>query len=928
MKPSADAFAPAGAAPPSSAAEGAGGSSRLAVPGSVRLDPVRDTKDDIAPDAMSSAVIDVGDPVGQDVFGEPADQDVFGEPADQDVFGEPADQDVFGESAGRNAFGEPAGQDVSGDPAGRNAFGEPAGQDVSGDPAGRNAFGEPAGQDVSGDPAGQDVSGEPAGQDVSGEPVGRNAFGEPVGQDVSGDPAGQDAFGEPVGRNAFGERWPGPIHATRDDPAAAALGDRFTAFGTSSPDGSVRPAHRPPAERLDAGGSRSAAYRTFDPRALPRRSGAGRIVATVLSVLAVAGAMAGGGHFVWKTELVRPALVRHQPPMPVPDMEPVPMHTADTAADMAADAASGAAPRTDERLQLPTPESAQAPPERPGHFVRVSAEAPDREDAVRVRAVPSTRASTSDRVAGSRTLPVVGTAESERVERAPAPARERRSPEPSPSVFPSGQPGRAGLGDRDHLPAVRAAARAGAVEPPVRATGREHRSPAPSPSVFPSGQPGRAGLGDRDHLPAVRAAARAGAVEPPVRATGREHRSPAPSPSVFPSGQPGRAGLGDRDHLPAVRAAARAGAVEPPVRATGRERRSPAPSPSVFPSGQPGRVGAGDRDHLPAVRAAARAEAAGAVEPPVRAAGRERRSPEPSPSVFPSGQPGRAGLGDRDHLPAVRAAARAEAAGAVEPPMRAAAGGRPDPADSPEPGPAPAGAGPRSGSGGGIEIRKRVRPDHVATLIERAYEMFRAGHVEPAAQAYRAVLGHEPRNRDALLGLAAVAAREGRWEEAAGRYGQALASNPADTVAQAALIAIDEQDPMHGERRLKALLRSEPRAAYLHFNLGNVYAAQSRWSEAQRSYLDAWHLDSGNADYAYNLAVSLDHLARRESALDFYREALALARSRPASFETAAAVARIRDMEASPGGAVATGRSLPEPAGAAPDGPTAAGSTR
>ena len=620
MKPSADVFTPADAAPPSSATEGAGGSSRLAVPGSGRLGPVRETRDGFAPGAMSSAVINVGEPAGQDVSSESADQ---------------------------------------------------------------------------------------------------------------------NAFGEPTGRNVFGERWPGLIRATRDDPDAAVLGDRFTAFGTSSPDGSVRPAHRPPTERLDAGGldaggSRSTAYRTFDPRALPRRSGAGRIVATVLSMLAVAGAMAGGGHFVWKTELVRPALVRHQPPMPVPDMEPVPMHTANTAADMAADAAlgvaSGAAPRTDERLRLPTPESAQAPPERPGHFVRVSAEAPGQEDAVRVRAVPSTGASTSDRAAGSRTLPVAETAESEPVERAPVPAQAR-----------------------------------------------EHRSTEPSLSVFPSGQPGRAGPGDHDHLSAVRVTARAGAVEPPVRV---------------------------------------------------------------------------------------------------------------------------------------------------------AAGGRPDPADSPEPGPAPAGAEPRSGSGGGIEIRKRVHTDQVAALLERAYEMFRAGHVEPAAQAYQAVLGHEPRNRDALLGLAAVAAREGRWEEAAERYGQALASNPADTVAQAALIAIDEQDPVHGERRLKALLRSEPRAAYLHFNLGNVYAAQSRWSEAQQSYLDAWHLDSGNGDYAYNLAVSLDHLARRESALDFYREALALARSRPASFETAAAVARIRDMEASPGGAVATGRSLPEPAGAASDGPTAAASVR
>ena len=254
----------------------------------------------------------------------------------------------------------------------------------------------------------------------------------------------------------------------------------------------------------------------------------------------------------------------------------------------------------------------------------------------------------------------------------------------------------------------------------------------------------------------------------------------------------------------------------------------------------------------------------------------------------------------------------------VEPIIRAAADSPAGFAGHPEFAMERAGTEPRPGPGAGIVIRKRVRADHVAASLERAYDAFRAGDVVSAAEAYRAVLGHEPHNRDALIGLAAVAAQAGRWDEAAGHYARVLALHPADTVAQAALIAIDEQDPARGESRLKALLWSEPRAAHLHFNLGNVYAAQSRWPEAQQSYFDAHRFDNGNADYAYNLAVSLDHLSRRESALDFYREALALAQSRPASFDTAAVLARIRDINPPQDVGFAPARSPSEPDGAAP----------
>ena len=221
-------------------------------------------------------------------------------------------------------------------------------------------------------------------------------------------------------------------------------------------------------------------------------------------------------------------------------------------------------------------------------------------------------------------------------------------------------------------------------------------------------------------------------------------------------------------------------------------------------------------------------------------------------------------------------------------------------------------AEPPPDAGGRIAIRKRKRPDLVAASLERAYEAYLAGDGEAAGQAYRVVLEHEPRNRDARLGLAAVAARAGRWGEAAEHYATLLASHPADTAARAALAAIAEKDPARAESRLKALLRIEPEAAHLHFSLGNLYAAQSRWPEAQQSWLSAYRLDRGNADHAYNLAVGLDHLSQSRSALDLYREALVLARSSPASFRAEAVLKRIRALESRPD-------AEPAPDGTAPD---------
>ena len=55
-------------------------------------------------------------------------------------------------------------------------------------------------------------------------------------------------------------------------------------------------------------------------------------------------------------------------------------------------------------------------------------------------------------------------------------------------------------------------------------------------------------------------------------------------------------------------------------------------------------------------------------------------------------------------------------------------------------------------------------------------------------------------------------------------------------------------------------------------------------ADAQQAYFNAYTHESGNADYVYNLAVSLDHLGQRRAAMDYYQKALSLADKRTTGF--------------------------------------------
>jgi Tfp pilus assembly protein PilF len=182
--------------------------------------------------------------------------------------------------------------------------------------------------------------------------------------------------------------------------------------------------------------------------------------------------------------------------------------------------------------------------------------------------------------------------------------------------------------------------------------------------------------------------------------------------------------------------------------------------------------------------------------------------------------------------------------------------------------------------------------------IAAGYAAYLAGDLGRARTEYQDALRDEPGNRDALLGLAALDVRAGRLEPAEAAYLRLLQANPRDTHAQAALIALrgGRIDPVAAESRVKSMIADNPGAHVLNFTLGNQLAQQGRWAEAQQEFFKAFTAEPENADFAYNLAVSLDHLRQPKLALEYYRRALSLAQTRGASFDLNAAQARVAQL--------------------------------
>lgn len=182
-------------------------------------------------------------------------------------------------------------------------------------------------------------------------------------------------------------------------------------------------------------------------------------------------------------------------------------------------------------------------------------------------------------------------------------------------------------------------------------------------------------------------------------------------------------------------------------------------------------------------------------------------------------------------------------------------------------------------------------------LLTEAYTALAAGNFESSQRLYNQLLRGDPGNIDAMLGLAAISVQQGDRGAATRHYVKVLELDPRNSLAKASLIGMFGRADPEAEVRLKQMIAREP-SGYLQFTLGNLYADRSQWAQAQQEYFRAYQLQPDNPDYAYNLAVALEHISQPRPALDYYRRAVQFAAARGrANFSTAAAQERISKLE-------------------------------
>lgn len=171
---------------------------------------------------------------------------------------------------------------------------------------------------------------------------------------------------------------------------------------------------------------------------------------------------------------------------------------------------------------------------------------------------------------------------------------------------------------------------------------------------------------------------------------------------------------------------------------------------------------------------------------------------------------------------------------------------------------------------------KTIKPkEHQIDTLGKALKALNTGQYETAATLYRMILKKDPKNQDAMLGLATAYHKAGKKSQARKAYQFILKKDPKNEAALNNILALASTEaPIHALREFLDLQRQNPEFSAIYAQKAVIYAKLDRTELAIKNLMQAIKLDPTNNTYRFNLAVLYDESGYASRALAIYKTLL------------------------------------------------------
>lgn len=159
--------------------------------------------------------------------------------------------------------------------------------------------------------------------------------------------------------------------------------------------------------------------------------------------------------------------------------------------------------------------------------------------------------------------------------------------------------------------------------------------------------------------------------------------------------------------------------------------------------------------------------------------------------------------------------------------------------------------------------------------LQRAYDALIAGKSDIAIQIYQDILTGNPKNKDALFGLASTYHRAGQIDMARTLYGKLLAIDPKNRDGlNNFLVLLADEAPQEALQQMQKLEDQNPDFSPIPAQMAIIYQKLGDTDKAVDKMYRALAIAPENITYRYNLAIMLDKNGKYDQAGKLYTQIL------------------------------------------------------